>query len=219
VCRHSRTYYADEVERMVVNGLREDLGSREAIGIFIRAYNDEKRRTASGAEAARGELESKLASVDRAIDRAVAAVIAERITEEEADRHLPGLRAEREDLKAQIAALGSRPKVVALRPSAVETYLRDIDNLAGVVNGDLAAGDAGAAKALRALVETVTIVPTPAGGPPGLKVSGHLAALVGTDSNGVPAGGDVGAGCPARSSPPADNGVRFTIVLGPLRAA
>lgn len=194
VCDHQRVYYGDEVERMVVDGVREDLGSREAIGIFIRAYNDEKQRAASSAETTREQLDSRLASVDRQIDRAVAAVIEERITQEEADRHLPKLRVEREALKAQLAALGQPPKVVALRPSAVETYLRDIENLSAVVNGDLAEGDAGAAKALRSLIETVTVMPTPAGGPPGLKVEGHLAGLLDLDSNALYSGGDGGAG-------------------------
>lgn len=191
-CHHRRNYYADEVERMVINGLREDLGSRETIGIFIRAYNDEKQRVASGGEAT--QLESRLASVDRQIDRAVAAVIEDRITKEEADRHLPALRAEREAIKSQLAALGQPPKVVALRPSAVETYLRDIENLSELVNGDLTEGDSGAAKALRSMIETVTVMPTLAGGPPGLKVDGHLAGLLDLDSNALHSGGDGGAG-------------------------
>lgn len=193
-CTHRRTYYADQVERMVVTGLREDLGSREAISVFIRAYNDEKQRAASGKDAARGQMEARLASVDRAIERAVAAVIEDRITQDEADKHLPALRAEREELKARLRVLGQPPKVVSFRPAAVETYLRDIGNLTEVINGDLAEGDTGAAQGLRSLIETVTIVPTPAGEPPGLRVEGDLAGLLDMDSNSPHVGGEGGAG-------------------------
>lgn len=217
-CSNGRTYYADEVETLVVDGLRRDLGSAEAVEIFIRAYNEEKRKLASGGEAARAGLLSRLATVERSIERAVAAVIDERITHDEAERHLPALRAEREELRAQVARLGLPPKVIVLRQPAVETYLRDLDRLAEVANGDLREGDAGAANALRSIIETVTIVPGPAGSIPTIRVDGHLAVFVDQDSNAPYSGGDGGAGCPAWSHPPTER-IGFSLLLEPARAA
>jgi len=60
---------------------------------------------------------------------------------------------------------------------------------------DLAEGDDGAAKAIRSLVDTVTIEPA-ASGPPGVIVRGRLGSLLGLDpfQVGSHVGGDAGAG-------------------------
>ena len=67
-------------------------------------------------------METEIANVDRQIERAVAAIIQGRITEAEAAAHLPGLRAQRARLAAELAALGSRPVILTLRPAIVEGY-------------------------------------------------------------------------------------------------
>jgi site-specific DNA recombinase len=165
-CDHQRVYYLDEIERMVVGGLRVQLGSREAIAVFVRAYNEERRRQDAGATDRRREIELELETTGRQIDRAVAAVIEDRITKEEADRHLPGLRRRRDALASELSAIGASPKVVGFRPEAVDAYLRDLDRLAEVVNGNLAAGQSEAAAIIRSMIETVTVMPTPRGQPP-----------------------------------------------------
>jgi hypothetical protein len=60
-------------------------------------------------------------------------------------------------------------------------YLRDLGRIEEVVNDDLTAGDTGAAKAIWALVGTVTVIPTPAGTPPGVIVRGRLRSLLRLD--------------------------------------
>jgi site-specific DNA recombinase len=195
-CSHRRHYYLDEIERMVVGGLRAELGTREAVTYFVRCYNEERRRSSANAVSARFELQVQLATVDRQIARAVAAVIEDRITREEADQHLPALRARRADLAAQLVATEEPPAVITLQPAAIDAYLRDLDHLEEVINQDLAEGDEGAAKAIRSLVDTVTVMPTPAGRPPGVIVRGRLESLLGLDTfqRGSQIGGEGGAG-------------------------
>jgi site-specific DNA recombinase len=188
-CDHRRVYYLDEIERMVVGGLRAELGSREAIAVFVRAYNEERRRRDAGATDRRHQLEEELETIGRQIDRAGAAVIEDRITKEEADRHLPSLRRRRDALVAEVSAMDARPKVVGFRPEAVDAYLRDLDRLAEVVNSDLAAGHSEAAAIIRSMIETVTVMPTPRGQPPGLRVDGHLARLATLDASQMASGG------------------------------
>ena len=69
-----------------------------------------------------------------------------------------------------------------MQPAAVDSYLRDLERLEEVVNADLADGDEGAAKAIRDLVETVTIMPTERGRAPGIIVRGRLESLLGPGS-------------------------------------
>jgi hypothetical protein len=78
----------------------------------------------------------------------------------------------------------------------IDAYLGDLARLEDAVNRDLAAGDDGAAKAIRALVDTVTVVPTPSGTVPGIIVEGRLNSLLGLDpfADGSHVGGPGGAG-------------------------
>jgi site-specific DNA recombinase len=195
-CDHRRVYYLDEIERMVVGGLRAELGSREAIAVFVRAYNEERRRRDAGATDRRRQIQEQIEAISEQIDRAVVAIIEGRITKEEADRHLPGLRRRRDQLGAELSAIGATPKVVGFKPAAVDAYLRDLDRLAEVVNGDIAAGQSEAAAIIRSMIETVTVMPTPRGQPPELRLDGDLARLTMLDRPQMAsrAGGEGGAG-------------------------
>ena len=190
-CDNRRRYYLDDIEHRVICGLRAELGTREAIAYYIRCYNEERRRASSGGEDLRRSLQAQAATVEKQLHRAVQAVIEERITQAEADQHLPALRAKLTDIRIQLAAAGAEPKVVTLQPAAVSSYLRDLDRLEEVVNSQLAAGDEGAAKAIRSLVDTVTIVQSPAPSLPTIIVRGRLQALMAPDvcPDGVYAGG------------------------------
>jgi site-specific DNA recombinase len=195
-CGNRRVHYVDEIERIVVDGLRAELGTRDAVAYYVECYNAERRRLAAGDIAARGTLENQLADIERKIDRAVKAVIDGQITREEADRYLPALRAQRAQLAARLVtirkAAGRRHPAVTL----VNANLNDLARLEDVVNRDLAVGDDGAAKAIRALVDTVTVIPTPAGMTPGIVVPGRLNSLLGRDpfADGSHVGGPDGAG-------------------------
>ncbi|HEY3658054.1 MAG TPA: recombinase family protein, partial [Steroidobacteraceae bacterium] len=195
-CSNKRVYYLDEIERMVVTGLRDELGSREAIALFVRTYNEERQRRSASGDDRRRDFGRRLEATERQIDRAVIAVIQDRITKEEADRHLPALRRQREEIAAELAALGEVPQVLSFRPPAVEDYLRDLDRLSDAINQDLNEGQSEAAKVIRTLIDTVTVMPTPAGRAPGLRVEGDLARLLGLDpfQKGSHLGGDGGAG-------------------------
>jgi site-specific DNA recombinase len=195
-CNNRRRYYLDEIERMVVGGLRAELGTREAVTYFVRCYNEERRRASAGGVSARLEIQTRLATVDRQIARAVQAVIEDRITREEADVHLPALRALRAELAARLTTIEMPPAFIALQPVAVDSYLRDLERLEEVVNADLAEGDEGAAGAIRNLIQTVTIIPTERGKTPGIIVRGRLESLLGPGSfmEGPTVGGRGGAG-------------------------
>jgi site-specific DNA recombinase len=195
-CQNRRRYYLDEIERLVIGGLREELGTREAVAYYVRCYNEERRRVSENTVDRRRTIEAEIAGLDRQIERAVAAIIQGRITESEAAAHLPALRVRRGELIAGLAAAGGPPIVVSLRPAAVDSYLRDLDHLADVINSDLAEGDQSASRVLREMIETVTIVPSAPGSVPGIVVRGELSSLLSPDTlpKGSFVGGAGGAG-------------------------
>jgi site-specific DNA recombinase len=195
-CSNRRRYYLDEIERAVVGGLQEELGTAQAVAHFVRCYNDERRRLSSSEVDRRQSLSAEIVAVTRQIERAVAAIIEGRITEAEAEAHLPLLRARHAALAAELAAFTEPVPVIKLRPAAVEAYLSSLLRLDEVINSDLADGEEGPAKAVRAMIQSVTIVPTPAGAMPGIVVCGDLGSLLGLDTfaGGPHLGGAGGAG-------------------------
>jgi site-specific DNA recombinase len=195
-CSNRRRYYLDEIERIVISGLREELGTSEAVNYYAHCYNEERRRASAGDRDRRRTIETEIVEVDRQIGRAVAAIIQGRITEAEASAHLPALRQRKAELAAQLASAAAPPKLIKLRPAAIEAYLRDLEHLEVVINSDLADGDQTAARAVRGMIETVTIMPTSAGSVPGIIVRGELGSLLGLDTfaHAPGVGGAGGAG-------------------------
>ncbi len=80
--------------------------------------------------------------------------------------------------------------MIDLRPAAVEAYLSNLSMLDQVINADLAEGVEGPANTVRAMIQSVTIMPAPAGSIPGIVVRGDLGSLLGLDT--FPRGPHVG---------------------------
>jgi DNA invertase Pin-like site-specific DNA recombinase len=176
-CTNRRSYPLEEIERRVVERLRENLGSREAIAYFVRCYADARQKAASSSASRRDKIESRLGVVTREIDRTVDLVIRQVIADGEASKRLTDLRAEKGRLAAELATI-TAPKIIALHPAAVEAYLRGIERLDVLLNADLAAGDDGAAKTVRELIERVTVEVAPPGIEPVLRLEGNLASII-----------------------------------------
>jgi site-specific DNA recombinase len=192
-CDNRRRYYLDDIERIVIGGLRSELGTREAVAYFVRCYNDERRRAPAVSHDGRKNLTAELAAVERRIEPAVAAIIEGQITRDEARVHLQALRARRVEIAGQLAAIEAPAAIIKLKPAAVDSYLRDLERLEEVINADLADGDEGAAQAIRRYVTTVTVMPADSGEPPGIILRG---SLLGFDPFPVVShfGGQAGAG-------------------------
>jgi hypothetical protein len=145
------------VERIVVGGLREQLGSEEAILYFVKTYNEACRRKAAGGGDQRRAIANKLAEVGRQIERAVTAIIAGQITEQEAAAHMPKLRQQRTKLAEELAAMEGGAAIITLRPGAIEIYQARLAQLEDAVNAGLANGHDETAKTIRSMIETVTV--------------------------------------------------------------
>ncbi len=176
-----RRYYLDDIERIVVSGLREHLGTREAIAYYVKCYNEERRRVANAPANRRRDMEKEITQIDRQIQRAVSAIIEGRITEAEASHHLPALRQRKTELAVELGALATH-NIITLRPAAVDAYLLDLSRLDTVINADLAEGDQTAALVVRQMIETVTITSTARGEVPGVIVRGQLGSISGWTS-------------------------------------
>jgi site-specific DNA recombinase len=176
-CAHRRSYYLDDIERRVVTGLRAQLGTREAVAYFVAVFNEERRKLSTAARDGRSKVEHDFAMAERELERAISGLVRGTLTETEADRVIPGLRARLDRIADELAA-AEQPNVVTLHPAAVDAYLRDIARLDELANADLLAGRAEVATAIRNLITTVTIMPAPTGQSPEIKLCGTLSSLL-----------------------------------------
>ncbi len=176
-CANAHVYDLAAIERLVLSGLKAKLAEPSAIAVYVKVYNEERQRLAGATVASRARLESNLAAAERELDRAVSNLIKDRITEEEADRVLPPLRAERSRLKAELAATEVPPKIIALHPAVIARYLANVEDLEHFIARGEDSDELSAS--LRALVDSVVIAPKEPGKPITVDVHGRLAALVG----------------------------------------
>jgi site-specific DNA recombinase len=191
-CDHRRAYYLNEIERIVVDSMRQQLGSKHSTEEYVKKYNELRRDEITGVAAARVRAERRLSAAQGEIDRTVKALVRGTISEEDVEAVLPQLRAERDRLLAEVAATPEPPKVITLHPASVKAYLADLARLDELINEDLSEGDQGLAHAFRRVIQTVTIIPSPAGASPEIEIRGHLATLIAaTFAEGSRSGGSV----------------------------
>jgi len=100
------------------------------------------------------------------------------VEEEELERELPALKAERHALRAELVGCDNPPNIVRLHPAAVARYLAAIDKLEQPVrDGELYGAEA--KRAVRDLISTVTVQTVLAGTAPEIEATGHLTKLIG----------------------------------------
>lgn len=178
-CENKRPYYLDAIERGVLAGLKDHLGSRAAIDLYLKTYNAERKRLASSGADERDRLVARLREVETQRDRTLQGFTKGFVSEEDAGRILPALKDEQERLVTELAALGSRSSVIELHPTAVAAYLDAIDDVRSLIAAGGQEGSEASKNTLRDLIETVTVFPpTPKDGV-AIEVTGQLASLIG----------------------------------------
>lgn len=210
-CANRRRYYLDDIEARVIGGLREQLGSPEAIDYLVERYNAERKALRGASTDRRQAIEKELADIVRKIARAVQAIVDGKITEAEAAAHLPALRSRRAALEAERANLDAGPIRLDPRGETVTAYLAELAQLEQRGGADSEAG-----RTIRAMLETVTVEAAPAPETPLLTVAGELAPLIAAKSSY--AGDWGGAGWADWPQAPQAR-VPFSLILGLPKAA
>lgn len=177
-CENRRAFYLDMIEPAVTNGLRERLADRQAIAVYINAYNAERQRLAAGAIERRSKAEARQASVKRQIDRILDGVIKEVISFEEGKVALAPLRVEAASIAAELERIEPAPKIISLHPAAVASYLATIEKLDEAIRSSDDGAFEQVKSAIRDLVDEVVVHPL-ADGAIEVEVIGHLANLIG----------------------------------------
>ena len=178
-CENKRPYYLDAIEREVLAGLRDHLGSRAAIDLYLKTYNAERKRLAAGGGAERERIAARVREIQAERERMLQGFAKGFVSEEDAGRLLPALKVEQDRLAVDLAGLTATNAVIELHPTAVTAYLDAIDDVRGLIAMGSGEGSEVSKNALRDLIETVTVFPpTPQDGVV-IEVAGQLASLIG----------------------------------------
>lgn len=177
-CTNRRTVSRQHVEQRVLEALQQQLADPEMIREYVRAYHAERQRLQKAAQKDASQLRRKLAELTRQIERAVDLVLEGNAPAALVER-LQKMEGEKGQLEAQLVDLQSDEAPVALHPGVAEHYARTVatlqsglDNItAPTMRDDLFART-------RALIERITIHPTPRNVPVKIEVTGQLAALL-----------------------------------------
>ncbi|PZU10032.1 recombinase family protein [Sphingomonas sp.] len=161
MCANSQTIRERELNERVLEGLKSELLSAEALSLMVREYHRGREQGVRAAADRRATIERRVATIDRAIERLVAAIAGGLADVPEIVKALRDHREERVDLQAELAEIAATP-VIVLHPQIVEAYRARIEAL---VAGALPAGDALDAESyeIRSLIRSVTVTPVSKG--------------------------------------------------------
>eukprot|EP00752_Nemacystus_decipiens_P015336 g13669.t1 len=217
-CRNDRMAPRAEIERRVLDALKDRLATPELVGEFVRAYHRERARLAADARRSAEADRKRFAEIERALARHLETI--------EAGLFSPAVKAKIEALEGERAALAARLEsaagdagdVVAMHPDAPARYRAMIEDLQAALADADDRARAEARAAIHRLTDRVRFLPDDryvsgsreAGGKVVLEIEGELAAFLqlalphaddqdALSRSGVPA---VIAGCGGRRMKP-----------------
>ncbi|WP_420818593.1 recombinase family protein [Paracoccus endophyticus] len=177
VCTNRARIRREDLDSAVLNALEHHLMDPQAVAIFCQEYTTERNRLQAQANAGRAGLETELRQVSADHRKRVDAIIAGVPADQVKDRMIE-LDGRRKALERALASAPA-PDPVRFHPGMAKTYRDRVGQLIRGLSAPAGAEDA--KDALRALVETVVLVPVTAeDGAPRLAIDLHgaLAGLL-----------------------------------------
>jgi site-specific DNA recombinase len=193
-CTNQGRYYVEKIERDVLNRLRGMFADTSVIDAYVTEYQAESRRIAMERRNGRAKKEAALAAVVGRITRIVDQLSRDLIEEDDAAALLPPLRAEREALKADLAADEPPLKVIELKPKAVEKFRQEIEQLAELLKNKNDDVPLEFSKSFREIVSAILVEPRQPGEEYRYEIKGWLSALAGPELSAVSADSVVAGG-------------------------
>ena len=179
-CPNPQTFYLDRIEMAVLSGLKTELRHPEVMAEYVRTYHDERRRLAADAIKGRSRIERRVAEIERALKRLVDASCDGSAVIQQLEPQFLALEKEQTDLRAKLEESPEPPDPVALHPATLKRYEGQLAQLQSALARGIHAGDTEAAKAMRDLIDTVTVSRDPSRkGGVEVEISGRLTHLLG----------------------------------------
>lgn len=180
-CSNSARYYIEKLERQVLDRLKVIFADTSVIDAYVKEYQEERRRVELERRKGRAALEKSLADSIDAITAIVVKLSKGLIEDDEAAAILPGMRAERERYKRELADVPPVANVLDIKPKAVEMFRRDIEKLADILTKKGSEPTADLAISFRKIVSAVVMEPRLPGQNYRYEINGLLSAIAGPE--------------------------------------
>ncbi len=179
VCNVRAPFYLDAIERAVVGGLCNRLTDTGAIDLYLRVYNEERKRLASEATQDRSKLEGRLNKVEGDLKRIVRMLVSGTLDEDDVKDEVASLKIEKAKLSDRLKSIEAASNIVMLHPPNVAQYVRQMAALEEAINQGTDEGSDASKNALRDLIEAVVITREKNGQTVKIEVRSRLAYLIG----------------------------------------
>ncbi len=182
-CPNPQTFYLDRIEQAVLSGLRTELRHPEVIAEYVRTYHDERKRLAADAIKGRTRVENRLAATERELARLVDAICEGSAVIQQLEPKMLALQEEQTRLRTELEVAPEPLEVISLHPATLKRYEGQLADLQAALAKGIRSGDTEAARAMRELVDTVTVSrdPNRKGGVE-VDIAGHLNHLLGPEA-------------------------------------
>ncbi|WP_374940260.1 recombinase family protein [Pedomonas mirosovicensis] len=124
-CPAPKTYYAEDVEALVINSLTKELASPAQIHAYARAYMRERHTKTAQENQRRIWIESRLKAIDKENARLVDLMVRGVADTETLGAKSKELGRERDNLRTELASLPEGTNIV-VHPAAVEHFARKL---------------------------------------------------------------------------------------------
>ncbi|NNK67163.1 MAG: recombinase family protein [Rhodobacteraceae bacterium] len=179
-CPNPQTFYLDRIEEAVLSGLRTELRHPEVMAEYVRTYHEERMRLAAGAVIGRTRIEKRLAAVERELARLVDAICDGSAVIQQFEPKMLALQEEQTGLREELEVVPEPPEVISLHPATLKRYEEQLADLQSALAMGIRSGDTEAARAMRELVDTVTVSRDPKRkGGVEVEIAGRLNQLLG----------------------------------------
>ncbi len=185
-CFNNRTMSAPELERRILDGLKERMLEPELVEAFVEEYHAELQRWQKEATRKHRAAVRERADLERQIARLVDAIA------EGSAKNVAAVGDKLRRLEARLAELRAQPdahhRPIDWHPNAVDLYKRKIADLQAALNADDIVRTE-ATTVLRGLVDRVLAYPAEQRGQFDLELHGHLAEVLNMGKLGKIGGG------------------------------
>lgn len=175
-CSNNRTVRVPDLERRVLEGIKQRLLAPDAVAEFLAEYHAERKRLNAKMRHDRQQIGTRLANLERQIANIIDA-IADGVATTGMKSRLIEMEAEKGRLAADLAAISDASDVVELHPASIEVYRRRIAELQEALHSSEDDRRA-AVNAIRSLVTSIEVIPREERGKFDLTVNGALAELL-----------------------------------------
>lgn len=156
ICDNPVRAYVEDIEAVVLNALRANLGDMRLMNAYIDAYMEERRRLARQAVNEHDNLSKRLADVERRMDRLQRAYVAGVIELDRFGTDNAPLREEKAALSAKLAVVDGPASAISFHPAAMTSFKGALADLSAVLCAD---GEQPSAKLIRSVVDRVIVTP------------------------------------------------------------